>query len=115
MYSFSGNSAASAQFPHSCVYERFIQSQDRSTYFLQQNRQTDPGNILIAHRRMNVEIRTETPIFLFWEYLFQNFSILSLQCGGGIASSSDNKKACSVLLYLSLFHMGGRYPAECTV
>ncbi len=30
------------QFPHSC--ERFVQSQDRSTYFLQQNRQTDCGN-----------------------------------------------------------------------
>ncbi len=28
---------------------------------------------------MNVEIRTETPIFLFWEYLFRNFGILSLQ------------------------------------
>ncbi len=30
---------------------------------------------------MNVEIGTETPIFLFWEYLFWNFGILSLQCG----------------------------------
>ncbi len=30
---------------------------------------------------MNVEIGTETPIFLFWEYLFRNFGILSLQCG----------------------------------
>jgi hypothetical protein len=29
---------------------------------------------------MNVEIWTETPIFLFWEYLFRNFGILSLQC-----------------------------------
>jgi hypothetical protein len=29
---------------------------------------------------MNVEIGTETPIFLFWEYLFQNFGILSMQC-----------------------------------
>jgi hypothetical protein len=29
---------------------------------------------------MNVEIGTETPIFLLWEYLFRNFSILSLQC-----------------------------------
>jgi len=29
---------------------------------------------------MNVEIGTETPIFLFWEYLFRNFGILSLQC-----------------------------------
>ncbi len=29
----------------------------------------------------NVEIGTEAPIFLFWEYLFQIFGILSLQCG----------------------------------
>jgi hypothetical protein len=29
---------------------------------------------------MNVEIGTEAPIFLFWEYLFQIFDILSLQC-----------------------------------
>ncbi len=27
-----------------------------------------------------MEIGTETPIFLFWEYLFRNFGILSLQC-----------------------------------
>ncbi len=33
------------QFPHSCVFERFIYSQDQSTYFLQQKRQTDYGNI----------------------------------------------------------------------
>jgi hypothetical protein len=29
---------------------------------------------------MNVEIVAETPLFLFWEYLFRNFGILSLQC-----------------------------------
>jgi hypothetical protein len=29
---------------------------------------------------MNVEIVTEAPILLFWEYLFQIFAILSLQC-----------------------------------
>jgi hypothetical protein len=30
---------------------------------------------------VEVEIGTETLIFLFWEYLFRNFGILSLQCG----------------------------------
>jgi len=29
---------------------------------------------------MNVEIGTGAPIFLFWEYLFQIFGIMSLQC-----------------------------------
>jgi hypothetical protein len=29
---------------------------------------------------MIVEIGTEAPIFLFWEYLLQIFGILSLQC-----------------------------------
>ncbi len=42
MYSFSGTRS---QFLHSCVCERFVYSQVRPTYFLQQNRQTDPGNI----------------------------------------------------------------------
>ncbi len=28
-----------------------------------------------------MEIGTEAPIFLFWEYLFRNFGILYLQCG----------------------------------
>jgi hypothetical protein len=34
-----------SEFLHSCVCERFIYSQDLSTYFLQQNRQINPGNI----------------------------------------------------------------------
>jgi hypothetical protein len=66
MYSFSGNSAASGPNFHFHVSVRDL-------YFLQQNMQTDHGNIEIAHRRINVEIGTETPIFLFWEYLFRYF------------------------------------------
>ncbi len=42
---------------------------------------------------MNVEIGTEAPIFLFWEYLFQIFGILSLQCVRREAHFSNNKSS----------------------
>ncbi len=49
--------------------------------WLQQHRQTDPGNILIAHRCMNLEIGRQNIIILFhnkveqfqlWEYINRN-------------------------------------------
>jgi hypothetical protein len=42
---FLGLAQPQSQFPHSRVCERFTHSQDRSTYFLQQNRQIDHENI----------------------------------------------------------------------
>jgi hypothetical protein len=42
---FLGIAWPQPQFPHLCVCERFIYSQDRSTYFLKQKRQTHRGNI----------------------------------------------------------------------
>ncbi len=44
---FLGIARPQPGFQHSCVCERFRKSQDRSTYFLQQNRETDCGNIHI--------------------------------------------------------------------
>jgi hypothetical protein len=41
---------------------------------------------------MSVEIRTETPIFLIWEYLFRNFGIWSLQCGSSCNSKLTDQE-----------------------
>ncbi len=69
---FLGIAPPQSQFPHSWVCERFIYSEDRSTYFLQQNRQIDHGNILIAHRHMNLGLWPCTSIsrnIYFFEFL----------------------------------------------
>jgi hypothetical protein len=44
-YSQKGIARPQSQFPHSCVGERFVYSQDRSAYSAAGNMWTDPGNI----------------------------------------------------------------------
>jgi hypothetical protein len=39
--------------------------------FLQQNMQTDPGNIKIGQRNLNLGIWTMVAQFLFWEYIIR--------------------------------------------
>jgi hypothetical protein len=61
MCSFTGNCAASVPISairiHVSVSNSYI-SRIGPHIFLQQNRQTNPGNIEISHRHMNVDIGT---------------------------------------------------------
>ncbi len=70
-----GIARSQSQFPHSCVRDLFIYFHDRSAAG---NIWTDPGNI--AHRDMNVKIRTEEATTQFPEKEYINGISLQLQC-----------------------------------
>jgi hypothetical protein len=56
--------------PHSYIHvsvSDFFIARIGLSIWLWQNRQTDPLNILIAHRYMYVEIGRENIIILFWK------------------------------------------------
>jgi len=82
IYSFSGNSAASAPISTiMCLWAIYIFP--GSVHIFPPAEKAYPSWEYIM-RSQTYECGNcdwETPIFIFWEYLFQIFGILSLQCG----------------------------------
>jgi hypothetical protein len=73
----NGFARPESQFPHSCVWAIYIFPRIGPHTFLQQNRQTDRGNIYKSNECRNWDCGRAIP---FLEYLFRIFGIVSLQC-----------------------------------
>ncbi len=79
MFSFSGIAQPQSQFPHSCVCERFIYSQDRFPYFPaaeQADRSWKYINLSQIYECRNQETEHYNSVwkyqFHFWEYINGN-------------------------------------------
>jgi hypothetical protein len=62
---------------HVSVSDLYIIRNDLPIW-LQKNRQTDPENIYITHRFINVEIGWQNIIILFWKYQGRAVSLLGI-------------------------------------
>ncbi len=82
-----------SKFPHSCVCELFIYSQDRSTYFPAAEYADRSWEYINRSQTKECGNWTEAVQFLYWEYLFRTFGIFSLQCVLVISFSGHFKTA----------------------
>ncbi len=101
---FLGIARPQPQFQHSCVCELFIgiglhissaEMADRSWEYINRSQTHECGN-WDCH-----------PLFLFWEYLFRNFSILSLQCGSIITSLMNILYLCNKVFFADTYPIKG--------
>ncbi len=90
---FLGIARPQSQFPHSFDCDRFMSSQDWSTYFLQQNWQIDRGNKITDTFMCKLGLWPRNS----WEYLFRVYGIDSLLC------MQQSALVCCGLLYSTVF------------
>jgi hypothetical protein len=76
-----GTAQPQSQFPHSCVFERFIFSQDRSTYFPASEYADRPTEYINLIRKYECRSWDCGSAVLFLKIYVSNLGIVSLQCG----------------------------------